>query len=84
MNKSELISEISKKTQLPKRRVTVILDSMFDEIKNNVCNGENIYLRELGSFITKTVTRSGEQKCIPSFKPGKKFVDRIKESNYFQ
>jgi len=80
MNKAELVSEISKKTGVSKADVLAVLNSFFEEIKNYISDGGSIYLRGFGSFIIKKKTRVGKEKCIPYFKPGKDFVDRVKES----
>jgi DNA-binding protein HU-beta len=53
MRKADLISEIADKTGIPKVDVMVTLETMFKEIKRSLIEGENIYIRGFGSFITK-------------------------------
>ena len=53
MRKADLVNQISEKTGIPKVDVLVTLESMFKEIKESLSNGENIYIRGFGSFITK-------------------------------
>jgi nucleoid DNA-binding protein len=53
MRKSDLINQISDKTGIPKVDVLVTLETMFKEVKESLSNGQNIYIRGFGSFITK-------------------------------
>ena len=53
MRKADLITQISDKTGIPKVDVLVTLETMFKVVKNSLANGENIYIRGFGSFITK-------------------------------
>jgi DNA-binding protein HU-beta len=55
MRKSDLINQISDKTGIPKVDVLVTLETMFKEVKESLSNGQNIYIRGFGSFITKNV-----------------------------
>ncbi len=90
MRKSDLISQISEKTGIPKVDVLVTLETMFKEIKENLASGENIYIRGFGSFITKkraakigrnikrNVAVDIPEHYIPAFKPAKEFVTEVK------
>ena len=53
MRKSDLINQISEKTGIPKVDVLVTIETMFKEVKESLAQGENIYIRGFGSFITK-------------------------------
>jgi DNA-binding protein HU-beta len=90
MRKADLISEISDKTGIPKVDVMVTLETMFKEIKKSLIEGENIYIRGFGSFITKkraakigrniklnTAVEIPEHN-IPLFKPAKEFLQEVK------
>lgn len=90
MRKADLINQISEKTGIPKVDVLVTLETMFKEIKSSLGNGENIYIRGFGSFITKKrAAKIGRnikkniavhipEHYIPAFKPAKEFVQDIK------
>jgi len=90
MRKADLITEISDKTGIPKVDVMVTLEMMFKEIKRSLIEGENIYIRGFGSFITKKraakIGRNIKQNIaveipehfIPVFKPAKEFVLEVK------
>jgi DNA-binding protein HU-beta len=90
MRKADLISEIADKTGIPKVDVMVTLETMFKEIKRSLIEGENIYIRGFGSFITKkraakigrnikkNVAVEIPEHYIPAFKPAKEFVQEVK------
>ncbi|MGN6492728.1 MAG: HU family DNA-binding protein [Agriterribacter sp.] len=91
MRKADLINNISEKTGIPKVDVLVTLETMFKEVKENLSNGENIYIRGFGSFITKKrAAKIGRnikkntavhipEHYIPAFKPAKEFVHEVKK-----
>ena len=93
MRKADLINNISDKTGIPKVDVLVTLETMFKEIKFNLSQGENIYIRGFGSFIIKkraakigrnikkNVAVAIPEHFIPAFKPAKEFVQDIKTSS---
>ena len=90
MRKSDLIYQISEKTGIPKVDVLVTLETMFKEVKENLANGQNIYIRGFGSFITKkraakigrnikkNIAVEIPEHFIPAFKPAKEFVNEVK------
>ena len=91
MTKAEVISEISEKTGIPKEDVSVTVEAFFNIVKNSMADGNNIYVR--GSFINKkrkkkiarNISKNTaiviDEHYIPSFKPSKVFVEKIKGSN---
>jgi DNA-binding protein HU-beta len=92
MRKADLINQISEKTGIPKVDVLVTLETMFKEVKQSLANGENIYIRGFGSFITKkraakigrnikkNIAVEIPEHFIPAFKPAKEFMQEIKSS----
>ena len=93
MRKADLINRISEKTGIPKVDVLVTLETLFKEVKASLGEGENIYIRGFGSFITKrrapkigrnikkNVAVEIPEHFIPAFKPAKEFVQEIKDKN---
>ncbi|MEO0474215.1 MAG: HU family DNA-binding protein [Bacteroidota bacterium] len=93
MTKAEVIVEISQKTGIDKADVSASLEGFFAVVKNSVSKGENVYIRGFGSFIVKhrkeKVGRiiSKNQSIVipahnvPSFKPAKVFVEKVKKSS---
>ena len=96
MRKSDLINNISEKTGIPKVDVLVTVETLIKEIKENISNGENIYIRGFGSFITKKrAAKIGRnikkniavhipEHYIPAFKPSKEFVNEVKQMKITQ
>ena len=92
MRKSDLVNNISEKTGIPKVDVLVTIENLFKEIKENLANGENVYVRGFGSFITKKraakIGRNNKKNVaveipehyIPAFKPSKEFTNEVKEN----
>jgi DNA-binding protein HU-beta len=90
MRKSDLINQIAEKTGIPKVDVLMTLETMFKEVKESLANGENIYIRGFGSFITKkraakigrnikrNIAVQIPEHFIPAFKPSKEFVAEVK------
>ena len=93
MRKADLINQISEKTGIPKVDVLVTLETMFKQVKESLANGENIYIRGFGSFITKkraakigrnikkNIAVNIPEHYVPAFKPAKEFVKDIKDKN---
>jgi DNA-binding protein HU-beta len=91
MRKADLINNIAEKTGIPKVDVLVALETMFKEVKESLAQGENIYIRGFGSFITKKraakIGRNIKKNTavhipahfIPAFKPAKEFVQEVKK-----
>lgn len=93
MRKADLISRIADKTGIPKVDVLVTLEALFKEVKQTLGEGENIYIRGFGSFITKkraakigrnikkNIAVDIPEHYIPAFKPSKEFIQEIKDKN---
>ena len=91
MRKADLVNQIADKTGIPKVDVLVTLETMFKEVKETLSNGENIYIRGFGSFITKKrAAKIGRnikkntavqipEHYVPAFKPSKEFVAEVKK-----
>lgn len=87
MTKAELVNEISISTGYDKTTIANVLEATMGIVMETVANGDNVYLRGFGSFITKTraakVARNiarnesiavAEHK-IPFFKPAPDFKE---------
>ena len=93
MTKADVIAEIAEKTGIDKADVTTSIEAFFSVVKNSMSNGEKIYGRGLGSFVNKKRARKIarniskntaiiiDEHYIPSFKPSKVFVEKIKSSD---
>ena len=92
MRKADLVAIISEKTGVPKVDVLVSLEMFFQEVKDSLSEGENVYIRGFGSFIIKkrakkigrhikkNVAIEIPEHFIPAFKPSKVFIERVKDN----
>ncbi|WP_114781991.1 HU family DNA-binding protein [Botryobacter ruber] len=92
MTKAEVISEIADKTGIDKSDVQSTVEAFFKVIKDSMANGNNIYVRGFGSFVNKKRAKKVarniskntsiiiDEHYIPSFKPSKTFIQKIKNS----
>ena len=90
MTKAEIVAEIANKTGIEKVAVQATVEAFMDSIKNSMTTGQNVYLRGFGSFIIKkraektgrnisrNTTLISPAHNIPSFKPAKTFVNKVK------
>ena len=90
MTKAEIVAEIANKTGIEKIAVQATVEAFMDSIKNSMTTGQNVYLRGFGSFIikkraektgrniSKNTTLIIPAHNIPSFKPAKTFVNKVK------
>ena len=90
MTKIEIVREIASKTGLGTKEVMAIVESMMETIKTSMTNGEEVFLRGFGSFIikhradktarniTKNTTVIIPAHDIPTFKPAKEFMDKVR------
>jgi len=93
VTKADIINEIAEKTGVDKADVTASVEAFFSVVKSSMSNGNNIYIRGFGSFINKkrkkkiarNISRNTalviEEHFVPSFKPAKIFVNKIKNSD---
>lgn len=93
MTKAEIIAEISNKTGLEKVDVQETVEAFFKVVKNAMIEGENVYVRGFGSFVVKKRAEKTARNIskntaiiipehfVPSFKPAKIFVEKVKQGN---
>ena len=93
MTKADVITQIADKTGIDKADVSATVEAFFNIVKSSMSSGQNIYIRGFGSFINKkrkkkiarNISRNTaiviEEHYIPSFKPAKIFVNKIKSSD---
>ena len=99
MIKAELVNQLSLKTGVERKAASALIEAFMDEIRASLERGENVYLREFGTFAIKkkaskkarniikqngeyvTTTITVPAHVVPSFKPAKKFINRVKKNN---
>jgi DNA-binding protein HU-beta len=90
MTKADIVNKISKQTGIDKSTASKTLEALMESIKDSLIEGKNVYLRGFGSFlikkrakktarnITKNTTIIIPAHNIPSFKPAKEFLEKVK------
>jgi DNA-binding protein HU-beta len=91
MTKAELIEEVSTKTELKRRDVSDIVDSVLECVKGALAKGDKVQLIPFGSFETrKRKAREGRNpktgeklmisaRTVPAFHPGKDLRDAVQK-----
>jgi len=92
VTKADVINEISEKTGIDKLDVQASVEAFFSVVKTSMVKGENIYVRGFGSFVNKkrakkiarNISKNTaiviEEHYVPSFKPSKIFIEKIKKN----
>lgn len=92
MTKADIVNEIARTTGVERVAVQKTVEAFMESIKTSLVNGESVFLRGFGSFvtrkraqktarnITKGVAITIPEHSIPSFKPAKVFMTEVKES----
>jgi DNA-binding protein HU-beta len=90
MTKADIVNEISKNTGIEKVTVQKTVEAFMESIKDSLSDNKNVYLRGFGSFIVKkraektarNISKNTKiiipEHFIPSFKPAKTFVNKVK------
>jgi DNA-binding protein HU-beta len=90
MTKADIVNEISKSTGIEKVTVQKTVEAFMESIKDSLSDNKNVYLRGFGSFIVKKRAKKTARNIsrnttiiipehfIPSFKPAKTFVNKVK------
>ncbi len=92
MNKAELIQELVKQGHITQKVAKIVVDTVFEEMKQALVNGNRIEIRGFGSFSIREYDgyegrnpKTGEKvkvapKRLPFFKVGKELRDRINQA----
>lgn len=90
MNKTDLVNNIAKETELTKKDTQQVVDLVFDNMKDSLSKGEKVQVIDFGTFeVRKRSARKGRNPQTgkeidipahntPSFKPGKGLKDAVK------
>ncbi len=92
MTKADIVNEISKNTGIEKVTVQKTVEAFMETVKDSLSKDRNVYLRGFGSFIVKRRAQKTARNIsrnttiiipehhIPSFKPAKTFVSKVKSN----
>jgi integration host factor subunit beta len=89
MNKAQLITKVSEKANVTQKVSKVIVDTLFEGMKESLEKGDRIEIRGFGSFVVRSYggykgrnPKSGEvvdvpPKRLPFFKVGKELKEKV-------
>jgi len=89
MTKAEIVAQICNETGIEKEKALKVVEAFMVVVKDNIVNGEDIFLRGFGTFTTKTRKQKigrliKENKSvvvpehkIPYFKPCEEFKTQL-------
>jgi len=92
MTKADIVNEISKNTGIEKITVQKTVEAFMETVKGSLAKNKNVYLRGFGSFVVKQRAEKTARNIsknttivipahkIPSFKPSKTFVTKVKNN----
>ncbi|MDO4822924.1 MAG: HU family DNA-binding protein [Bacteroidales bacterium] len=92
MTKAEIVKQIAETTGTDKATVLNVVEAFMATVKEDMINGEDVYLRGFGSFIlkkrakktarniSKNTTLIIPEHNIPAFKPAKTFLNAVAEA----
>ena len=90
MTKADIVNEVAKATGIEKIAVQNVIESFMESVKDSLAQDNNVYLRGFGSFIVKKRAKKTARNIsknttliipehnIPSFKPAKVFMSKVK------
>ena len=90
MTKADIVNEVSKNTGIEKLTVQKAVEAFMETVKDSLVDGKNVYLRGFGCFVVKKRAEKTARNIsrnttiiipshnIPSFKPAKTFVSKVK------
>ena len=92
MTKAEIVKQIAETTGTDKATVLNVVEAFMATVKEDMINGQDVYLRGFGSFIlkkrakktarniSKNTTLIIPEHNIPAFKPAKTFLNAVAEA----
>lgn len=93
MTKADVVAQVSEMTGVEKTTVLNIVEAFMAAVKEDMVNGNEVFLRGFGSFIikeraektarniSKNTTMIIPAHNIPAFKPAKTFADAVANGN---
>lgn len=90
MTKAEMVKNIARQTGIEQTSISVVLEGFMEQVQQALVDGESVYLRGFGTFqrkhraekvarnISKNTTIRVPAHDIPSFKPSREFLDKIR------
>ena len=89
MNKAELIEKVAEGVHIPSNAAKVVVNTIFNSMRESLKKGEGIEIRGFGSFVVRSYgsykgrnPKTGETvdvapKKLPYFKVGKELKEKV-------
>lgn len=89
MTKADIVLQIAEKTGVDKATVLNVVETFMATVKEDMVDGNEVFLRGFGSFIIKTRAKKTARNIsknttliipehnIPAFKPAKTFLNAV-------
>jgi integration host factor subunit beta len=89
MNKVKLTQKVSERMDIPSKAAKIVVDTIFDSMRESLEKGEGIEIRGFGSFVVRQYgaykgrnPKTGENvdvrpKRLPYFKVGKELKEKV-------
>ena len=89
MTKADIVMQIAEKTGVDKATVLNVVETFMATVKEDMVDGNEVFLRGFGSFIIKTRAKKTARNIsknttiiipehnIPAFKPAKTFLKAV-------
>jgi integration host factor subunit beta len=90
MNKAKLMQKVSERMDISSKAAKIVVDTIFDSMRESLERGEGIEIRGFGSFVVRNYgaykgrnPKTGKivdvrPKKLPHFKVGKEFKEKVK------
>ena len=90
MNRAKLIKKVSERVKIPSNAAKVVVDTIFDSMRETLEKGEEIEIRGFGTFVVRDYggykgrnPKTGKivdvpPKKLPYFKTGKELKEMVK------
>ena len=91
MTKADVVSKVSEQTGINKSDVLITVESFINVLKSSMEDGDDVFIRGFGSFVNKKRARKVARNIskntaividahfVPTFKPAKEFVEKVKK-----
>jgi len=92
VTKADVVSKVSEQTGINKSDVLITVESFINVLKASMEDGDDVFIRGFGSFVNKKRARKVARNIskntaividahfVPTFKPAKEFVEKVKKS----
>ncbi len=73
----DIIDHVAAKTGLDIEQASIVVQSIFQEIRNAMLRGESVTFRGLGEFYISSPKNGNKIRIFPKFKPHKSLIRKM-------